>query len=251
MLKKSLILLLLSVLAAAINAQSFELNLKPTVSRVYKCKLETKLIISMEMEGNEISVPMNSEHYFQATIKSIATNGDVKIEYKLTRVIADSYDPKTKKTIKFDTDLPSEIKTKEQIGLKDKLAKNLNKVLNAVYDKKGKIVSKSEDLDESMANCLVTQLPEQKVSVGSQWTHSQTDESINTEIETTTKIIGNTAGVLATEYKFTMSLVEKTEYTGQGTIEQSTGIVKNFTIKDMKLDLGFMKMKTNMRFSVL
>lgn len=112
--------------------------------------------------------------------------------------------------------------------------KNIKKPVNITYDNLGHL-EETSDFEMSQISNVIIELPEDEVSVGSEWTYTKTQEISDIEMTVTMKVTVTGINKKGVDVSFT-GIVDSKDvtgtYEGTSTISQQTGLVISSNIKN-------------------
>lgn len=220
----------------ALTALSFSagkgvvLRLKPTKDKVYVINSKTTQTNTMKIQGQAMS-----------SIQTIETKQSLKAtEVSDTKHVFETQIDAMKlsisqmgATLTYDSDNPQNTSPMiaSQAGEFEKIIK---KPVSMTYDNLGRY-EETTDFEMSQISNAIIELPEDEVSVGSEWTYTKTQEVSDIEMTVTMKVTVTGISKKGVNVSFAGTVDSKDvtgTYEGTSTISPETGIVMNSSIKN-------------------
>ena len=212
------------------TAASIQLRLKPQQDKTYTVSTKSNLMMNMEVQGQTMSQTQNMETLQYFTTKEV-TDAQTVVETHVESIKMNMSQMGMK--LEYDSEHPE--KTSPMLkGQIQELEKSLKKPVTITYDALGKVVSDSIDLAMNQLSTVITELPEEELTVGSKWNQTKKQEvsgipfTVNMEY-TVTAITKKSVDV-----SFTGNVDSKEvtgSYNGTGSINSQTGLMMTSTTK--------------------
>lgn len=224
------------VTVSALTALSFTagkgvtLRLRPQKDKVYVIKSKTTQINSMKIQGQSMSSTQTIETTQSMTAKEIS---DAKNVFE-TQIDALKINvSQMGMNMQYDSENPQN--TSPMIaGQVGEFEKNIKKPVNITYDNLGHL-EETSDFEMSQISNVIIELPEDEVSVGSEWTYTKTQEISDIEMTVTMKVTVTGINKKGVDVSFNGTVDSKDitgTYEGTSTINPQTGLVMSSNIKN-------------------
>ncbi len=220
----------------ALTAMSFTggkgvvLRLNPQKDKVYVIKSKTTQINSMKIQGQSMSSTQTIETTQSMTAKEVSDTKNV-FETQIDAIKLNM--SQMGMNLTYDSENPQNTSPiiAGQVG---EFEKNLKKPVNVTYDNHGRL-DETTDFEMSQISNAIIELPEDEISVGSEWTYTKTQEVSDIEITVNMKVTVTGINKKGVDVSFNGTVDSKDvtgTYEGTSTINQQTGIVVSSNIKN-------------------
>lgn len=220
----------------ALTAMSFAggkgviLRLKPAKDKVYVIKSKTTQTNSMKFQGQSMSSTQTFETTQSLTAKEVS---DAKNVFETQIDALKLTISQMGMSFTYDSENPQNTSPMiaDQAGEFEKIIK---KPVTVTYDNLGHL-EETTDIEMSQVSNVIIELPEDEVSVGSEWTYTKTQEISNIEMTVTMKVTVTGINKKGVDVSFNGTVDAKDitgTYEGTSTISQQTGLVVSSSIKN-------------------
>ena len=220
----------------AISALSFTagkgviLRLKPAKDKVYVIKSKSTQTNTMKFQGQSMSSTQNFEITQSLTAKEVSETKNVfETQIDAMKITI------SQMGMSFTYDSENPQKTSPMIADQaSEFDKIIKKPVDVTYDNLGRL-EETADFEMSQISNVIIELPEDEVSVGSEWTYTKTQEISDIEMTVTMKVTVTGINKKGVDVSFTGTVDSKDitgSYEGTSTISQQTGMVVNSSIKN-------------------
>lgn len=220
----------------AITAMSFSagkgvtLRLHPQKDKVYVIKSKTTQMNSMKIQGQSMSSTQTFETTQSLTAKEVSDSKNVfETQIDAMKITISQMGM----SLTYDSENPQNTSPliAAQAGEFEKLLKN---PVNVTYDNLGHL-EETTDFEMSQISNVIIELPEDEISVGSEWTYTKTQEVSDIEMTVAMKVTVTKITKKDIDISFTGTVDAKDitgTYEGISTISQQTGLVMSSSIKN-------------------
>lgn len=220
----------------ALTAMSFAggkgviLRLKPAKDKVYVIKSKTTQTNSMKFQGQSMSSTQTVETTQSLTAKEVS---DTKNVFETQIDALKLTISQMGMSFTYDSENPQNTSPMiaDQVGEFEKIMK---KPVNVTYDNLGHL-EETTDVDMSQISNVIIELPEDEISVGSEWTYTKTQDISDMEMTVTMKVTVTGINKKGVDVSFNGTVDAKDitgTYEGTSTISQQTGLVVSSSIKN-------------------
>lgn len=228
--KKHITIILSTIIALTFVSfmvnDSVLLRFKPQVGKTMTCKVKTSQIMNMNVQGQSMTNSQNSELKIQMTATKV-TNDSVfcTAQMKSMKMTQNAMGM----TMTFDTEHPENTSPMLKGAVKT-YQDAIDKDIKVVFDPLGNTLKMPSDKLPSFSAIY----PEKAVSVGSQWTSTNSQNIAGADVAVTTTY--TVAKITKKETTLNMESVIKADIangtnTGTMVIDNATGMAKSSTIK--------------------
>lgn len=206
------------------------LRLKPQQGKTYTINTKSSMMMSMKIQGQSMTQSQTMETRQTFTVQSVTdAQSVISTEIEAIKMSASQMGM----TFEYDSEHP-ENANPMLAGQTQEFEKALKKPVTVTYDALGNLVGDSITLEMNQLGSVISQLPEQELSVGSSWNYNKTQIVSGTIMKmnmeyTVTDISKNSVEVIVN------GTTESSEvsgiYNGTVSIDPKTGLVTNSSIK--------------------
>ncbi len=220
----------------ALTAMSFAggkgviLRLKPAKDKVYVIKSKTTQTNSMKFQGQSMSSTQTFETTQSLTAKEVSETKNVfETQIDAMKITISQMGM----SFTYDSENPQNTSPMiaDQVSEFEKILKN---PVDVTYDNLGRL-EETTDFEMSQISNVIIELPEDEISVGSEWTYTKTQEISNMEMTVTMTVTVTKITKKDVDVSFTGTVDAKDitgTYEGTSTISQKTGLVVSSNIKN-------------------
>lgn len=215
---------------AKLSMENIKFRLHPETSKTYTIVSKTNTMTMLEVQGQSMSMTQNMDITQTFTPKEVSDNESV-IETQVETIMMSV----AQQGMKFEYDSEHPEKTSPMIADQTKeFEKNIKKPITLTYDAKGKLIGEKESFGMSQLDHVVIELPDQNITVGSKWSHTNEQEINGNAFTVNMDYTVTAVSKKNVDVSFTGKIesIEVTgTYNGTASIDPQTGLMMNKTMK--------------------
>lgn len=207
------------------------LRLKPQQGKTYSITTKANMMMLMEVQGQTMNQSQNMETRQSFTAKEVSDDQSTfETQIEAIKMTISQMGMK----LEYDSEHPENASPMLAGQTKD-LEKVLKKPITITYDALGNLTSDSIDLEMNQLGGIISQLPEQELSVGSTWdlnkNQSVSGIEMNAKYTYTVTAISKKSVDVSISGTIEGSNETSGTYEGTASIHPQTGLVMNSNIK--------------------